>query len=157
MKEIIQYPNESVKKTILPIADSLSQIAFRPQSSNTYGSAKKLHAIRHTQYAMRFNVIISSMSLTLDEVRHIAELARLRLSDEELHKYREQLSAILDYAARLGEVDTSTIEPTATVLPLRTVLRPDRVRPSLPREALLENAPEADEAAGMFKVPPVLE
>ena len=97
------------------------------------------------------------MSLTLDEVRHIAELARLRLSDEELHKYREQLSAILDYAARLGEVDTSAIEPTATVLPLRTVLRPDEVRPSLPREALLENAPEADKAAGMFKVPPVLE
>ncbi len=52
------------------------------------------------------------MSLTLDDVRHIADLARLRLTDEEMLKYREQLSAILDYAARLSAVDTSAIEPT---------------------------------------------
>ncbi len=97
------------------------------------------------------------MSLTLEEVRHIAELARLRLTEEELHKYREQLSAILDYAARLNEVDTSAIEPTATVLPLRSVLRPDQARPSMPRETLLENAPDTDPAGGMFKVRPVLE
>ena len=97
------------------------------------------------------------MSLTLDEVRHIAKLARLRLTEEELHKYRDQLSAILDYAARLNEVDTSTIEPTATVLPLRSVLRPDQARPSMPRETLLENAPDTDAALGMFKVRPVLE
>jgi len=97
------------------------------------------------------------MSLTLDEVRHIAELARLRLTEEELHKYRDQLSAILDHFARLNELDTSNIEPTATVLPLRTVLRPDKARPSLPRESLLENAAEVDPAVGMFKVRPVLE
>ena len=97
------------------------------------------------------------MSLSLDDVRHIADLARLRLTDEEMLKYREQLSAILDYAARLSAVDTSAIEPTATVLSLRTVLRPDALRPSLPREALLANAPDADESAGMFRVPPVLE
>ncbi len=96
------------------------------------------------------------MSLSLDDVRHIADLARLQLSEDELHRYRQQLSAILDYAARLDEVDTSNIAPTATVLPLRTVLRPDEVRPSLPRETLLSNAPDADASAGMFRVPPVL-
>ena len=95
------------------------------------------------------------MALTLAEVEHIAELAKLRLSDEEKARFREQLSAILDYAEILNRLDTSAIPPTATVLPLRTVLRPDEVIPSLPREQLLANAPAAQ--AGMFQVPPVLE
>jgi aspartyl-tRNA(Asn)/glutamyl-tRNA(Gln) amidotransferase subunit C len=95
------------------------------------------------------------MSLTLDQVDHIARLARLKLSPEEKERYREQLSAILDYAARLGELDTSSIPPTSSVLPERSVLRPDQARPGLSRETLLERAPEAE--AGMFRVPPVLE
>jgi aspartyl-tRNA(Asn)/glutamyl-tRNA(Gln) amidotransferase subunit C len=95
------------------------------------------------------------MPLTLAEVEHIAALARLRLSDEEKARYRDQLSAILDYMAKLKELDTSAIEPTATVLPLRTVLRPDTVTPSLTPAELLANAPEAE--AEMFRVPPVLE
>ena len=95
------------------------------------------------------------MALTLTEVEHIAALARLRLTDEEKARYREQLSAILDYMAKLRQLDTSAIEPTATVLPLRTVLRPDVVTPSLPPAELLANAPEAE--ADMFRVPPVLE
>jgi aspartyl-tRNA(Asn)/glutamyl-tRNA(Gln) amidotransferase subunit C len=94
------------------------------------------------------------MTLSLEEVEHIASLARLRLTAAETELYREQLSAILDYMARLGQLDTSQIEPTATVIPLHTVLRPDVVRPSLMPEALLSNAPEAE--AQMFRVPPVL-
>ena len=95
------------------------------------------------------------MALTLTEVEHIAALARLRLTGEEKARYREQLSAILDYMAMLRRLDTSAIEPTATVLPLRTVLRPDVVTPSLPPGELLANAPTAE--AQMFRVPPVLE
>ena len=95
------------------------------------------------------------MALTLAEVEHIADLARLHLTDEEKARFREQLSAILDYAAMLNRLDISAIPPTATVLPLRTVLRPDEVTPSTPRERLLGNAPAAE--AGMFQVPPVLE
>lgn len=95
------------------------------------------------------------MALTLDEVEHIAALARLRLTAEEKARFREQLSAILDYMARLRKVDTSAIEPTATVLPLRTVLRPDEVTPSLTPEELLANAPAAE--AQMFRVPPILD
>lgn len=95
------------------------------------------------------------MALTLEEVEHIAVLARLRLTDEEKARYREQLSAILDYMAKLRQLDTSAIEPTATVLPLRTVLRPDEVTPSLRPEELLANAPASE--ANMFRVPPVLE
>ena len=95
------------------------------------------------------------MSLTLAEVEHIADLARLRLTDEEKERYREQLSAILAYIDKLKQLDTSAIEPTATVLPLRTVLRPDVVTPSLPPAELLANAPDSE--AGMFRVPLVLE
>lgn len=95
------------------------------------------------------------MSLSLEEVEHIATLARLRLTEAEKERYRQQLSAVLDYMAKLKQVDTAHIEPTATVLPLHTVLRPDEVTPSLPREELLANAPAAE--AGMFRVPPVLD
>ncbi|MCC6192415.1 MAG: Asp-tRNA(Asn)/Glu-tRNA(Gln) amidotransferase subunit GatC [Anaerolineales bacterium] len=95
------------------------------------------------------------MALTLEEVEHIAALARLRLTAEEKARYREQLSAILDYMASLNRLDTSAIEPTATVLPLRTVLRPDAVTPSLPPDTLLSLAPETE--AQMFRVPAVLE
>ncbi len=95
------------------------------------------------------------MSLTLAQVEHIAELARLALTDEEKALYREQLSAILDYAAILQRVDTSMIAPTATVLPLRNIMREDIVQPSLPVEDVLANAPEA--ADGCFRVTAILE
>lgn len=95
------------------------------------------------------------MALTLDQVRHIARLARLRLTEEEENRYREQLSAILDHAARLAEVDTTSIPPTATVLPLQAPLRPDEPRPGVPRQRILANAAAADE--GMFCIPPVFD
>jgi aspartyl-tRNA(Asn)/glutamyl-tRNA(Gln) amidotransferase subunit C len=90
------------------------------------------------------------MILSLEEVEHIAELAKLALTDEEKARYREQLSAILDYANRLQAVDTGDIPPTASVLPVDTVLREDVSRPGVPRDDLLENA--ADQADGMFRV-----
>ena len=98
---------------------------------------------------------IGAVALTVEEVRKIARLARLQLTQAEELRYAQQLSAVLDYAGRLKEVDTSEIPPTATVLPLKAPLRRDEVRPSPPRERLLSNAPEAE--TGMFRVPRVLE
>jgi len=95
------------------------------------------------------------MTLTLEEVEHIAELARLKLTPEEKERYREQLSAILDYAARLQALDTAGIPPTASVLPSRSVMRPDEARPGLSLPDLLANAPDTE--AEQFRVPPVLE
>ena len=95
------------------------------------------------------------MSLSLAEVEHIAELARLELTEAEKTLYRDQLSAILEHARILQEVDTSAISPTATVLPLRNVMRADVVEPFMPREDVLANAPEADE--GYFRVRAILE
>ncbi len=96
-----------------------------------------------------------AMPLTLDEVRHIARLARLWLSAEEELRYAEQLSAILDYADRLRRVDTADVPPTAGVENLEAPLRPDTPRPGLPRERALANAQATDD--GMFVVPPVLD
>jgi aspartyl-tRNA(Asn)/glutamyl-tRNA(Gln) amidotransferase subunit C len=95
------------------------------------------------------------MTLTLAEVEHIAELARLNLTEAEQARFREQLSAILDYAARLQELDTGDIPPTASALPLRSVLRPDEPRPGLALDDLLRNAPQVE--AEQFRVPPVLD
>jgi aspartyl-tRNA(Asn)/glutamyl-tRNA(Gln) amidotransferase subunit C len=95
------------------------------------------------------------MKLTLEEVEHIANLARLNLTDGEKARYREQLSDILDYATRLQAVDTSAIPPTSSVLPARSVLRADEPHPGLSLEDALRNAPETEKK--QFRVPPVLE
>jgi aspartyl-tRNA(Asn)/glutamyl-tRNA(Gln) amidotransferase subunit C len=78
--------------------------------------------------------------LTLQEVEHIARLARLTLTDEEKERYRRQLSEILEYAARLQALDTGDILPTFSVLPPQNVLRADEVQPSLDTEEILRNA-----------------
>ena len=95
------------------------------------------------------------MKLSLAEVEHIAELAKLELSDEEKATFQEQLSAILEYADRLNQVDTSAIPPPPTVLPLRNVMREDVPQPSLPTEDVLANAPQA--AEGCFQVQVILD
>jgi len=95
------------------------------------------------------------MALTPEEVEYIADLARLEISPEEKAIYREQLSAILDYVARLGDLDTARIPPTSSVLASGNVLRPDKSRPGLGQEKLMRNAPEQDN--GQFRVPPVLD
>lgn len=95
------------------------------------------------------------MPLSLTEVEHVAELARLKLDEAEKILFREQLSAILDYAAMIQQVDTSAAAPTATVLPLNNVMRDDIPEPSLSQEDVLANAP--DPVAGFFRVRAILE
>ncbi len=95
------------------------------------------------------------MSLTREEVIHIARLARLELTDSEIERYQQQLSSILEYADRLKALDTSQIPPTSSVLPARSRFREDSPVESLPVEKLLQNAPQAEK--DQFKVPPALE
>ncbi len=101
------------------------------------------------------SVIIFCMSLTRKEVDHIADLARLELSEAEKQKYQEQLSAILDYAARLQQVATSGIPPTSSVLPPTSRLREDIPAAGLTVNETLANAPDIKD--DQFRVPPVLE
>lgn len=95
------------------------------------------------------------MALSREEVLHIALLARVGLSEEDVAKFREQLSDVLDHFETLKALDTEGVEPTAYPLALESVMRSDEVRPSLPRDDVLANAPQAED--GAFRVRAVLE
>ena len=86
-----------------------------------------------------------------EQVLHVARLARLRLSDEEVERMSTELSGILEHVERIAELDLDRVEPTSHVIELENVLRPDEPRPSWPREKVLEQAP--DPAGGSFRVP----
>ena len=93
-------------------------------------------------------------SLSRDEVAHVAKLARLRLTDEQLDTFTPQLAAILDHAADVEALDLDDVPPTAHPFPLANVWRADVARDAGIRDAVLEQAPAAED--GMFRVPPVL-
>jgi aspartyl-tRNA(Asn)/glutamyl-tRNA(Gln) amidotransferase subunit C len=95
------------------------------------------------------------MKLSIEEVQHIAHLARLELSSEEIQRYQGQLSSILDYIAMLQELDTSSVPPTSSVLPFSAPLRDDLSRQGLSTAKALQNAPSQEQ--NQFKVPPVLD
>ena len=93
------------------------------------------------------------MEISRDEVLHVARLARLALTDDEVERFRGQLSAILEAVGKVSELDLEGVEPTAHPLDLVNVLAEDEPRPSLPREDALANAPDPED--GFFGVPAV--
>ncbi|THF72982.1 Asp-tRNA(Asn)/Glu-tRNA(Gln) amidotransferase subunit GatC [Cohnella fermenti] len=95
------------------------------------------------------------MSITVKDVEHVANLARLALTEAEKEQFTGQLNAILKYADKLNELNTDGIEPTSHVRPMVNVMREDKVAESLSIEKVLLNAP--DEEDGQIKVPAVLE
>ena len=92
------------------------------------------------------------MAITRDEVLHVARLARLALTDEDVERFREQLSAILDAVGKVSELELGDVEPTAHPLALTNVWAADEPHPSLPLADALANAPERD--GDFFRVPP---
>ena len=87
-----------------------------------------------------------------DQVLHVARLARLRLSEEEVERFQRELSTILDHIETINEIEgLDDVEPTSHVVEVENVLRPDEPRPSWPRDKVLEQAP--DVAEGGFRVP----
>lgn len=95
------------------------------------------------------------MPLSREQVKHIATLARVGLSDEDISRFSHQLSEILDYFERLRQVDTEGVPPTAHTLPLHNVLRDDEPAPPYPREEILANAPLRE--ADYFRVRAILD
>ena len=95
------------------------------------------------------------MSISREEVVHVATLARLGLTEPEIELFRDQLGTILQHIETLAELDLSDVPPSAQVVPLLDVERPDEPRPCLPREAVLSNAPREED--GYFRVAPVFE
>jgi aspartyl-tRNA(Asn)/glutamyl-tRNA(Gln) amidotransferase subunit C len=86
-----------------------------------------------------------------EQVLHVAKLARLRLSEDEVERVAGELSGILDHVGRIAELDLDDVPPTSHVVALENVLRPDQPRPSWPKDVVLEQAP--DPANGAFRVP----
>lgn len=95
-----------------------------------------------------------SNPLTRADVEHVAKLARLALSDDEIDQFTTQLGAVLEHFASVAALDTSDVPPTSHPIPLGNVLRPDSPRPGLDRDVVLGMAPEAED--GRFRVPRVL-
>lgn len=95
------------------------------------------------------------MSITRDEVAHLARLARIAVTDDELDVLAGQLDVILGAVARVAEVAADEIPPTTHAVPLTNVLRPDAIAPSLPRGKVLAAAPAVED--GRFRVPRILE
>ena len=93
-------------------------------------------------------------NLSRTEVEHLARLARLAVTDEELDVFAGQLDVVLDAVARVGEAAAADVPPTSHVVPLTNVFRPDVVTPSLPRDVVLAQAPAAED--GRFRVPQIL-
>jgi aspartyl-tRNA(Asn)/glutamyl-tRNA(Gln) amidotransferase subunit C len=89
--------------------------------------------------------------LSRDQVLHVARLARLELTDDEVEHFAGELSKVLDYIETIEELDLADVEPTSHVVPIENALRPDEPRPSLPRDVALASAP--DPADGGFRVP----
>ncbi len=93
--------------------------------------------------------------ITRQDVEHIVQLARLQLTKDEIGVFTKQLGSILNYVEKLNELDTADVEPTSHILPMKNVMREDDVRPSLPREDAIRNAP--DMADGFYRVPRIIE
>ncbi|NCS89368.1 MAG: asparaginyl/glutamyl-tRNA amidotransferase subunit C [Ignavibacteria bacterium CG2_30_36_16] len=94
------------------------------------------------------------MSVTKKEVEHIAELARLKFSDEELESYTEELNQILAYVEKLNELDTENVEPLSYPIENENTLRKDETKECVTQKEALKNAPRADDK--FFKVPKVI-
>ena len=93
--------------------------------------------------------------ISADTVRHVALLARLQLTEDEVSHFQDDLNNILEYVEKLGELDTSEVPPSSHSFHMENVFREDVVRESLSNEDALANAPEAED--GCFKVPAVLQ
>lgn len=97
------------------------------------------------------------MPIDRQTIVHVSDLARIKLTDDEIVRFTDQLSVVLDAVARLSEVDTSKVAPSASTLPLHNVEREDEARPGLTTEEALANAPKGGRDGEFFRVQEVLE
>lgn len=95
------------------------------------------------------------MSISKEEIKHIANLSRLNISEDELDKYAQDLSNIVDMSNEISKLNTDNVKPTAHVLDIKNVFRKDEVKPSFDRDTILQNAPTKE--SGCISVPKVVE
>ena len=95
------------------------------------------------------------MAVTIEDVKKISKLAKLEFKEDELEKFTHQMNEILEYMEQLGEIDTDNVEPLYHVIDPGNVLRDDEIKPSFPRDEMLENAPV--KGGGFILVPRIIE
>lgn len=93
--------------------------------------------------------------ITKDQVKHVAHLARLAVTEDEAAELTKELGAIIDFAEQLNELDTENVEPTTHVLDMKNVMRKDEPKATITQEEALQNAP--DKKDGQFRVPAIME
>ncbi|WP_099354973.1 Asp-tRNA(Asn)/Glu-tRNA(Gln) amidotransferase subunit GatC [Fredinandcohnia onubensis] len=93
--------------------------------------------------------------ISIEEVKHVANLARLAVTEDEAKMFQQQLDAIISFAEQLNELDTDNVKPTSHVLSVKNVMREDVAKEGLPVEEVLKNAPDAKD--GQFRVPSIIE
>ncbi len=118
-------------------------------------NARKFGRINIIVYERTVSEVKSMSRISLEQVKHVAHLARLAITEEEAEKFTKQLADIIEFAEQLNELDTSSVEPTSHVLDMKNVLREDIAKKGLPVEEVLKNAP--DHKDGQFRVPSILE
>jgi aspartyl-tRNA(Asn)/glutamyl-tRNA(Gln) amidotransferase subunit C len=116
-------------------------------SSFAYEAVRVEHARPHVESG-------AVSTLSRNDLAHLARLARLAVTDEELDRFAGQLDAVLDAVAQVGKADVDDVPPTTHAVPMTNVMRPDVVVPCLPRDEVLAAAPAAEE--GRFRVPRIL-
>lgn len=104
---------------------------------------------------MPTGILVNDMSITIEEIQHVARLARLALTEDEQVAMQQELGAILDHIGKLNELDTTGVDPTYHAVEMSNVLRDDEVRPSYPVDEVLKNAPDRQDP--YFLVPRILE
>lgn len=119
-------------------------------------NARKFGIIIIIVFGARSKMEVYEMTrISKEEVKHVANLARLAITEEETEKLQKQLDSIITFAEQLNELDTENIEPTTHVLHMKNVLREDKASKGLPREEVLKNAP--DHQDGQIRVPGIME
>ncbi|APH06467.1 Asp-tRNA(Asn)/Glu-tRNA(Gln) amidotransferase subunit GatC [Bacillus weihaiensis] len=93
--------------------------------------------------------------ISTDQVKHVANLARLAITEEEAELFSKQLDSIISFAEQLNEVDTENVKPTTHVLEMKNIMREDEPKKGLDNEEVLKNAPDQED--GYFRVPSILE
>jgi len=140
--------------------DGLLCVIIRDRSAAGYARhhAKKPRRVRYADAGVILLAMSETKRITEEDVRHVARLSRLHLEEHEVTLYTQQLGSVLDYIAKIGELDVSDVQPMAHALDLTNVLREDVEQPGLPVAEALENAPQRSAFDDMhfFKVPKVL-
>src|SRR5437764_8165564 len=158
----IQLPTSSIRPST-PLGVTMKRIpttanvsASRRNVSTTSRSARPaltagILCDRPTPGSLFHLRTIAGRMIDRDQVLHVARLARLKLTDDEVERMSSELSAVLDHIENISQLDLDGVEPTSHVVELENVLRPDEPRPSWPREKILEAAPDASDEG--FSVP----